>query len=63
VAADLKLRPRISDGVLVDDMGEVTGINTPMAPPGTGMAVPHETASHFLEPARGSRIMRATPGR
>ena len=48
MAADLKLRPRISDGVLVDDMGEAAGINTPMAPPGIGMAVPLETASRFL---------------
>jgi serine protease Do len=48
IAVSLHLRPGHSGGPLVDDHGRLVGINTIMAGPDLGLAVPVHAAKHFL---------------
>lgn len=48
VAASLSLRPGHSGGPLVDAQGRLVGINTMMAGPDVGLAVPVHVAKKFL---------------
>jgi len=49
VATSLHLRPGNSGGPLVDINGGVVGINTVMAGPEVGLAIPSHVAERFLE--------------
>lgn len=55
VATDLHLRPGHSGGPLVDAEGRLVGINTIMAGPSVGLAVPVHVIVAFLRQALGSR--------
>ena len=55
IALSLRLRPGNSGGPLLDAEGRLVGINTVMAGPGTGMAVPVHVAKAFLHRALGSK--------
>ncbi len=49
IAVDLALRPGHSGGPLVDHQGRLIGINTMMAGPEVGMAVPAHVVTEFVE--------------
>lgn len=54
IAVSLHLRPGHSGGPLVDDRGRLVGINTMMAGPDVGLAVPVHVVKQFLRQAVGS---------
>lgn len=54
IAASLHLRPGHSGGPLVDALGRLVGINTIMAGPDVGLAVPVHVVKAFLRDAVGS---------
>ena len=54
IAASLKLRPGNSGGPLVDVQGRLMGINTVMASPDVGMAVPVHVVKAFLRDEVGT---------
>jgi S1-C subfamily serine protease len=54
IAVSLHLRPGHSGGPLVDDQGRLVGMNTMMAGPDVGLAVPVHVVKHFLRQAVGS---------
>ena len=54
IAVSLELRPGHSGGPLVDDQGRLIGINTMMAGPEVGMAVPVHVVKEFLRQEVGS---------
>ena len=57
IAVSLHLRPGHSGGPLVDDQGRLVGINTMMAGPDVGVAVPVHVVKRFLrDAARGPRL-------
>jgi S1-C subfamily serine protease len=51
---DLHLRPGHSGGPMVDSFGRLVGINTMIAGPNVGLAVPTHTVKRFLKQALGS---------
>ena len=53
IAVSLHLRPGHSGGPLVDERGRLVGINTIMAGPDVGLAVPVHVAKAFLHEAIG----------
>jgi S1-C subfamily serine protease len=53
IAVSLHLRPGHSGGPLVDEHGRLVGINTIMAGPDVGLAVPVHVAKAFLQQAIG----------
>lgn len=55
IATDLHLRPGHSGGPLVDSEGRLVGINTIMAGPNVGLAVPAHVIVRFLQQTLGSR--------
>jgi serine protease Do len=55
IATDLHLRPGHSGGPLVDSEGRLVGINTIMAGPNVGLAVPVHVIVRFLRQTLGSR--------
>ena len=55
LAASLKLRPGHSGGPMVDVRGRLVGVNTMMAGPEVGLAVPVGVVREFLREALGSR--------
>ena len=54
VVVSLNLRPGNSGGPLIDDAGQLVGINTVMTGPEVGMAVPVHVVKRFLREALGS---------
>lgn len=54
IAASLRLRPGHSGGPLVDAQGRLIGINTMMAGPGVGLAIPVHVVKKFLKERLGS---------
>jgi serine protease Do len=54
IAVSLHLRPGHSGGPLVDDRGRLVGMNTMMAGPDVGLAVPVHVVKRFLQQAVGS---------
>jgi S1-C subfamily serine protease len=54
IQVDLPLRPGYSGGPLVDAQGRLVGINTMMAGPEVGLAVPVHIVKRFLHQALGS---------
>ena len=54
IAVSLHLRPGHSGGPLVDDHGRLVGMNTIMAGPDVGLAVPVHAVKRFLRQAVGS---------
>jgi serine protease Do len=54
IAVSLHLRPGHSGGPLVDEHGRLVGINTMMAGPDVGLAVPVHVVKGFLRQAIGS---------
>jgi S1-C subfamily serine protease len=54
IAVSLHLRPGHSGGPLVDVQGRLVGINTMMAGPEVGLAVPVHVVKTFLRRALGS---------
>jgi serine protease Do len=54
IQVDLSLRPGYSGGPLVDVHGRLVGINTMMAGPEVGLAVPVHEVKRFLRQAYGS---------
>ena len=56
LAVSLHLRPGYSGGALVDEAGQLVGINTMMTGPDVGMAVPVHVARRFLQQALDNRI-------
>ncbi len=63
IATDLHLRPGHSGGPLVDSQGRLVGINTIMAGPNVGLAVPAHIIVQFLQRALGSRAGAAARAR
>lgn len=59
IAVSLPLRPGNSGGPLVDEWGRLIGINTMMAGPEVGMAVPVHAVKEFLREALASRSAAA----
>jgi serine protease Do len=55
IQVGLHLRPGHSGGPMVDSNGRLVGINTMIAGPDVGMAVPIQTVKRFLKRALGSR--------
>lgn len=55
VAMSLHLRPGHSGGPVVNTHGELVGVNTIMAGPEVGMAVPAHVAKRFLKDTLGTR--------
>lgn len=55
IAASLSLRPGHSGGPLLDARGRMVGINTIMAGPNVGLAVPVHVVKKFLKEKLGSR--------
>ena len=53
IAASLRVRPGHSGGPLIDSKGRLVGINTIMAGPGVGVAVPVHVVKRFLQEALG----------
>lgn len=62
IATDLHLRPGHSGGPLVDSEGRLVGINTIMAGPNAGMAVPVHVIVRFLQQTLGTRAEAAAAG-
>lgn len=56
IAVSLHLRPGHSGGPLIDRAGALLGINTMMAGPDVGLAVPIDEAKGFLKEALGRRM-------
>lgn len=56
IAVGLRLRPGSSGGPLVDDRGRLVGVNTMMAGPEVGMAVPVHLVKAFLREALAAEI-------
>lgn len=54
IQVDLPLRPGYSGGPLVDVQGQLVGINTMMAGPEVGLAIPVHVVKRFLREALGS---------
>ena len=54
IVVGLQLRPGYSGGPLVDDRGRLVGLNTMMAGPEVGVAVPVEVVKRFLRERLGS---------
>jgi len=54
IAASLRLRPGHSGGPLLDAQGRLVGINTMMAGPDVGLAVPVHVVKKFLKDSLGS---------
>jgi S1-C subfamily serine protease len=54
IQVDLPLRPGYSGGPLVDVRGRLLGINTMMAGPEVGLAVPVHEVKRFLRQSLGS---------
>jgi serine protease Do len=65
IAVSLSLRPGHSGGPLVDAQGRLVGINTLMAGPEVGMAVPVHVVKEFLrrELGTGTRASKKESGR
>jgi serine protease Do len=62
IAVSAHLRPGHSGGPLIDHGGRLVGINTMMAGPDVGLAVPVEDAKGYLHQALGSRsVDRGAP--
>jgi len=57
IAVSAHLRPGHSGGPLVDHAGRLVGINTMMAGPNVGLAVPVEEVKGYLHDVLGSRIV------
>lgn len=55
IQVGLHLRPGHSGGPLLNDEGEVVGINTMIAGPHVGLAIPAATVARFLQETLGSR--------
>jgi S1-C subfamily serine protease len=55
IQVGLHLRPGHSGGPLLNDKGEVIGINTMIAGPHVGLAIPAVTVARFLQETLGSR--------
>lgn len=60
IAVSLHLRPGHSGGPLVDNHGRLVGMNTIMAGPDVGLAVPVHVVKRFLRQAVGSKPRAAT---
>ena len=58
IAVSLSLRPGHSGGPLVDAQGRLVGINTLMAGPEVGMAVPVQVVKEFLRRELGTNAVR-----
>ena len=56
IAASLRLRPGHSGGPLVDSQGRLVGINTMMAGPDVGLAIPVHVVKKFLKESLGSNV-------
>ncbi len=56
IAVSLHLRPGHSGGPLVDNHGRLVGMNTIMAGPDVGLAVPVHVVKRFLRQAVGSKL-------
>jgi S1-C subfamily serine protease len=56
IAVSLHLRPGHSGGALIDGRGRLIGINTIMAGPDIGMAIPVDVAKRFVQDAIGGRL-------
>ena len=54
------LRPGHSGGPMVDDQGRLVGINTMIAGPQVGLAIPIQTVKRFLKNALGSKKVVAS---
>lgn len=61
VVASLHVRPGHSGGPMVDVHGRLVGINTIMAGPGVGVAVPVHVVKRFLQQALSPQGKAATP--
>jgi S1-C subfamily serine protease len=59
IAASLQLRPGHSGGPMVDVRGRLVGINTMMAGPGVGVAVPVHVVKRFLKEHLGRQRQAA----
>ncbi|MEL7236030.1 MAG: hypothetical protein AAGK74_16110, partial [Chloroflexota bacterium] len=57
-AMSLHLRPGHSGGPVMNIVGELVGVNTIMAGPEVGIAVPSNVAKSFLKESIGSRAKR-----
>ena len=55
IQAGLRMRPGHSGGPMLDANGELVGINTMIAGPNVGLAVPATTVARFLRESLGSR--------
>jgi S1-C subfamily serine protease len=60
VQVGLHLRPGHSGGPLLDRNGDLVGVNTMMAGPNVGLAVPVHVAKRFLRQALGSSFSAVT---
>lgn len=60
VVASLHVRPGHSGGPMVDVHGRLVGINTIMAGPGVGVAVPVHVVKRFLQQALGPQAKATT---
>ena len=54
------LRPGHSGGPMIDDQGRLVGINTMIAGPQVGLAIPIQTVKRFLKTALGSNKVAAS---
>ena len=54
IQVGLHLRPGHSGGPLVDDLGRLVGVNTMIAGPEVGLAVPVHTVKAFLQETLGT---------
>lgn len=60
IQVGLHLRPGHSGGPMLNDRGELIGINTMIAGPYVGLAVPIQTVKRFLKEALGTPQQRPT---
>ncbi|MDX1613168.1 MAG: trypsin-like peptidase domain-containing protein [Candidatus Promineifilaceae bacterium] len=58
IQVGLHLRPGHSGGPMLDDRGRLVGINTMIAGPNVGLAVPIPTVKRFLKQILGSSVQR-----
>ncbi len=61
IAVSLELRPGHSGGPLVDVQGRLVGVNTMMAGPEVGMAVPVHVVKEFLRQELGTTNLVQVP--